>query len=114
MNFLDIYQPPFRAVGTMIFSANNVMSLMALNLYHCPEKMMDRTVDILNGKSSAVGNPDVGCDGGEIYVNGDPFLVVRGWGHLIGSGALNLPENEAAKIQDEFAVWVVRKIRGEI
>lgn len=114
MNFLDIYQPPFRAEGVMIFSANNVMALMALNLYHCPEKMMKRTVDVLNGESSAVGNPDVGCEGGEIYVNGDPFLVVRGWGHLTGRGALNLSENEAAKIQDDFAAWVVGKIRGEI
>lgn len=33
---------------------------------------------------------------------------MRGWGYLTGGGAENLPSDEAAKIQDEFAEWVVK------
>ncbi len=113
MNFLDVYRPPFRADGPMIYSSNGVLALMAENIAYYPEQMMKRTVEILNGESESMGCPDVGCDNGEIYVNGDPFLMVRGWGHLTGVGALNLPVEEAAVIQDEFAVWVVEKIRGQ-
>lgn len=113
MNFLDIYKPPFRAEGPMIYSANNVLALMAVSIDYYPEKMMQRTVEILNGQSESMGCPDVGCDNGEIYINGDPFLVVRGWGYLTGICGLNLPEEKAATIQDDFAVWVVEKIRGK-
>ena len=32
-------------------------------------------------------------------------LQVRGWGHLTGGGAMGLPEDEAAVIQDAFAEY---------
>jgi hypothetical protein len=38
------------------------------------------------------------------------LLFVRGWGHLIGSGGHNLPPKEAARIQDEFAEYIVEQL----
>lgn len=33
---------------------------------------------------------------------------------LYGVGALNLPYGEAAKIQDDFGEWIVKKLKQEI
>ena len=40
-------------------------------------------------------------------MNGKPFLVVRGWGHLKSEG---FSPEDAADIQDEFAKWVIDKL----
>lgn len=46
-------------------------------------------------------------------VNGQAkVLDVRGWGHLTGSGALNLPHEYAEKMQDQFASLVVKLLNG--
>lgn len=112
MNFLEIYRPPFHAEGVCIYTANNIMAFMATNLGRFPKQMMQRTVEILNGDSEPVGNPDVGWDNGEIYINGDPFMAVRGWGYLTGANGLNLSENEATEIQNNLVEWTASKIKG--
>lgn len=114
MKALEVYIPPFKAEAGIIFSSNNVMALMAYNVDYYPEKLIERTVAVLNGTSPAIKGADIGLNYGEIIVNGDPTLVVRGWGYLTGTGGLNLSDEEAARIQDEFAYWVVQKLRGEI
>lgn len=39
----------------------------------------------------------------------------KGWDEcLTGGGALNLPYREAAKIQDDFGEWIVKKLKQEI
>jgi hypothetical protein len=40
----------------------------------------------------------INADGGK----GMMVAMVRGWGHLTGTGALNLPPKEAAAIQDAY------------
>ena len=114
MDIIEIYRPPFRSDGSFIYSSNDIMSLMPATVKSYPEKMLARTCEILNGYSKPFGTADIGCENGEIYVNGSPLLVVRGWGYLTGVGGLNLSAEQASLIQDEFAIWVVRKLRGEI
>lgn len=41
-------------------------------------------------------------------------MRIRGWGHLTGCGALNLPPEEAIEIQDDFGEWIVKKLKQEI
>lgn len=53
-------------------------------------------------------------DRGMIYMDETPVMLTRGWGHLTGCGALNLPGHEAAKIQDDFGEWIVKKLKQEI
>ncbi len=38
---------------------------------------------------------------------------VRGWGHLTGIGGLHLPENGAARIQDDFIAYILKRLNGE-
>lgn len=40
-------------------------------------------------------------------------FCVRGWGHLTGTGAMNLPIKEAERIQDEFVKYILGKLNGE-
>lgn len=113
MKITEIFKSPFRADGAYIYSANGVMSLMAANCRNYPREMMKRVVQLLNGESKPKGCPDIGLNGTEICVNGDPLLTVRGWGYLTGPDGLNLSPEEAEKTQYEFAVWVVNRLRGE-
>lgn len=114
MNFLDVFQRPFRAEDAYIYSANGVISLMAIYCDRYPEQLTSRTAQVLNGESKPKPGADIATDNGEIYINGTPVMVIRGWGHLTGRGGLALPEEEAAAIQDDFAQWVVGVLRGEI
>lgn len=114
MEITEIFRPPFKADGAYIFTADNAMALMAADCYNYPDEMMDRITAILNGDVKPKIGADIGVNGSEICVNGDPLLTVRGWGYLTGTGGLNLPPEEASKIQDKFAIWVVYKLRGEI
>lgn len=108
----EIFQPPFRADGAFIFSANGVMSLMAADCWNYPDEMMARIATILNGESKPKGNPRIGLNDMEICINGDPLLTIRGWGYLTGAGGLNLSIEEAEKIQSDFAHWVVDRLQG--
>jgi len=42
-----------------------------------------------------------------------PVLMVRGWGHLTGCGALHLPAEEAKRIQMELVDYAVQKLQGK-
>jgi hypothetical protein len=38
------------------------------------------------------------------------IINIRGWGNLIGIGGLNLHPSKAAKIQDDFANWIIERL----
>lgn len=109
----DIFKAPYTTDGAYIYDANNQMCLMAADCGNYPEDMMSSICEILNEAKPTKGNPGVGIDGPNIYLNGNILAVVRGWGYLTGTGGLNLDPDEAAKIQDDFASFVVNCLRGE-
>lgn len=51
---------------------------------------------------------------GQVTIDGINVMLIRGWGHLTGEGALNLPYREASKIQDDFGEWIVKKLKQEV
>ena len=48
-----------------------------------------------------------------VDANGMWCLDIRGWGHLTGGGALNLSQEVAMKLQDDFGKRVVRLLNEE-
>ena len=42
--------------------------------------------------------------------NGEPILIIRGWGYLTGIGGLHLSEEEAIKIQNDFGDYIVEQL----
>lgn len=113
MNPLDIYKPPFKSDGVYIWSSNEVMALMSLSDADNFDEITDRLADILNGKITPKKKSDFTYQAPEILLNGKPYYVVRGWGHLTGVGALNLDHDKASEIQDAFAEFVIKKLTGQ-
>lgn len=109
----DIFPAPYTTDGAYMYDANNQICLMTVDCANYPDEMMQRICEILNGTKPTKGNAAVGVDGPNIYLNGNILAVVRGWGYLTGTGGLNLAPEEAAKIQDEFALFVVTCLRNE-
>ena len=88
------------------------------------DQLCFQTVDYLNKESKAllelslknktIKRQDVYYDGrqGYIYVDEKPFISIRGWGYLTGTGGLNLSDDEAVKIQDDLANYLVEQLQG--
>jgi len=55
-------------------------------------------------------------DGGFIFTHSKAtgvdikVFLIRGWGHLTGIGGLHLPQEEAARLQDEFEQYIVETL----
>lgn len=109
----EIFKGPYTTDGSYIYDCNNQMCLMAGDCENYPEEMLTRICEILNHTKPTKGNHGVSVKDGNIYLNWDLILVVRGWGYLTGAGCLNLSVQDARKIQDEFAQHVVNCLRGE-
>ena len=112
INFLDVYQPPFSVDDCLVYIYSNNHG-RAFNCLVRNREAMNDIVDILNGKSDKKIQKWVRYSNCTIYIDERPILLIRGWGHLIGVGGLNLPAEQAEKTQDDFGEWVVRKLKGE-
>lgn len=76
------------------------------------EEKQQFLLDVINGNQS-LKNPDLFFrhEDGYIYDNKDrEVILIRGWGNLTGIGAMNLPPEEAANIQDTFAEFIVEQL----
>lgn len=45
-----------------------------------------------------------------ILNHGEPFITIRGWGNLTGTGSHHFSEEKASKIQDDFRDWLIYKL----
>ena len=78
------------------------------------KERINHIIDIINGEcpTDYEAKWTTGDDVTEIYYDGKFQFLVRGWGYLTGCGGLNLPEDLAAKIQDEFIAYILGKLNG--
>lgn len=111
-DFKEIYTPPFENQwNSYFFSFNGVMSF---SLLAYDDELLSRIEKCLNSETPVKVSDNVEKDEIFIKIDGKKILLARGWGHLTGIGALNLPTDIAAKVQDDFIDWTVRKLKGEI
>lgn len=117
ITFKDAYKPPFKVwmedLPIYVQTSEGVTAFTIMN----PDRIDDirRIVSLINEEEGAI--PFEHCGGNRerhIIATDDltPVLLLRGWGHLTGGGAMNLPFERAAKIQDEFYDFCLRKILG--
>ena len=70
-------------------------------------------MDKLNGIDTPSVNWNFTHNKGEISDNNTLYIIIRGWGNLTGSSALNLPIREAENIQDTFAEFIVNTLNSK-
>lgn len=114
MKFDEIYKPPFHEVfNPWVSNEKGVHCFNFIAPMH--DETRKRILDILNGESKQAVKCEVEYHGdGKVSMKGIVIMRIRGWGHLTGCSALNLPPEEAAKIQDDFGEWIVKKLKQEI
>jgi len=79
--------------------------------------VLEEAIAILNGKSQkrVLQKLEWSSRNTTIYVVKEkgiksPYLIVRGWGTLTGPSGYHLPAQAAAKIQDDFAAWIIETL----
>lgn len=105
---LELYWSKVFANGHMAFDFPQKWQYE--NCLELTESEQNHIIDILNGNCDEKINHTLTYKNNDIYVGDNEFIIVRGWGHLTGCGALNLPVEEAAKIQDDFANYIITKL----
>jgi hypothetical protein len=104
-NYKDYYKLPLHMdkYGPYVWSENGTMAMMFNKRVGRGDR--NKIVDKLNGGND-LKIVNIKKDGVDFY-DGDNYLFcVRGWGGLIGTGALNLNQDTAAKIQDDFCNFI--------
>ena len=109
-NFKKYYKFPLHAddMGVYVRTIDNQKALMfAVSLN---DEVIQNIVDKLNGESnkSTLVKWHI-KNGTEVWFGDMKIMIVRGWGMLHGTGkcCYKLLEDEAIKIQDEFAKYVI-------
>jgi hypothetical protein len=96
--------------GTYAWSKDNVMALMFNYRDRIPVDIKKDIIDSINGKEDIYWAGVWRKNGTEFYLEDKYVFCVRGWGHLIGAGAMNLEEDEAQRIQDEFIEYIYLRL----
>lgn len=127
-NFDEVYKLPLRAdeyAPSMVWTADGDSAFDFLTGVEddmtWDELMTVETanqyLDVINGKKESDFEQTFIYDDSYIYWldnegkrNG--IISIRGWGHLISPGGLNLDAEAAIKIQDDFGKFIVRKLNG--
>lgn len=61
--------------------------------------------EALKGKEFTNPNND-----DEIFMNGEYFMCVRGWGYLTSRNCMNLSTRDAAEIQDNLVEFIIKRL----
>lgn len=111
---ITFWKPPFRlSCGYVYDSAGDFCFQFTFKTgdYDKDEEIQQKIIDILNDKiDKRITSKLEIVDGYKIYAWDNPFIMVRGWGHLTGLSALHLDHDVAKKIQDDFAMWILNKL----
>ena len=89
-------------------------------LYETPianisEENKKKIIQIINGDDIKIKNDfKFTLDKGTISLDERPLLMIRGWGMLIGVGGYNLPSQKASEIQDEFANYILERLKNSV
>lgn len=117
IDFKEVYKLPLRIDDVFKIYVKTSNNVKAFNLLDTSEKYINivkKVINIINGDDHQHITNNVTYKDGFIYIDNAALFLVRGWGYLTGIGGLNLAPKIAAKIQDDFCKFVVKKLKGEI
>ncbi|MFT6125815.1 MAG: hypothetical protein ACJAVA_000257 [Flavobacteriaceae bacterium] len=110
-NHKDYYKLPLHTdkYGSYVWAKNGTMAMMFNSKVSKEDR--NKIVERLNGNND-LKIPNIKKDGIDFYDGDNYIFCVRGWGGLTGSGALNMKENAAAKIQDDFCDFIETTLKS--
>lgn len=108
MTHKDIWTPPFQCskYSWNITDSNHRMVFTAL----CDDDTKERITKLLNGEDVEKFKSAQVVEVCKLYLDGKGVGMFRGWGHLIGRGALNLDVETASKIHNDFMMECLSKL----
>ena len=109
-NYKKYYKFPLHVdnMGVYVRTIDGKMALMFT--VSLKDDIIQNIIDKLNGESNKSSLPEWHIKNGtEVWFDDIKVMLIRGWGmlHANGNGGYGLSEEEAVKIQDEFAKYVV-------
>ena len=112
LEFTDLYEFPFHIskYGGWVYDAkDNFIFQFEFN----NEETREKIIQILNGELLEYKKNKIESKGGQIFINDQLAITIRGWGGLTGTGAYNLDGEWAGKIQDNLQKFIVEKLAQE-
>lgn len=111
VNFKDVWKFPLVAdsYGIYAFSANGTM---ALTFGSRDAETRKDVVACINGEVESTTKGRWTMTGTKFYLDGEFQFMVRGWGHLIGTGGLHLDSDDAMETQDDFINYIFERLNG--
>ena len=107
----DVYKLPLHADhhGSYAWTPDDTMALDFD--FDVEMKVREEIIATINGeKESSTKGKWYVANAIDFFLDGVYMFCVRGWGHLTGTGAMHLPEESAARIQDEFVKYIISRI----
>ena len=107
-----VYQLPLHndKYGAYAWTKNGTMALM-FNRGVSKENREDIIACINGEKQGTIKG--LTNDNQEFYQDDQEIFCVRGWGHLTGVGALNLPIDKAVNVQDGFIKHILERLTSK-
>ena len=114
-NFKKYYKFPLHAdsIGVYVRTIDEEMALMFT--VGLEDNLIQDIVDKLNGNCNRSSLPEWHIKNGtEVWFDDTKVMLIRGWGmlHATGNGGYGLSKEEAIKIQDEFAEYIVNTLNS--
>lgn len=119
---LNFYERPFHRAkyGSWIYDANgNFIFQFERNFTksgdYIPMTIQneDKFLEVLNGNGEVDHDFNLSIVNEiQIHNHGSLFVTIRGWGGLTGIGGHGFKVEKAAKIQDDFAQWLLFKTKN--
>lgn len=118
MDFKKAFQFPLKNEHGLVFTADNnrafdfAQTWLYPNGLHSGPDNRKEIIECLNGNGKKI-QTDLKLSYADSIIYSDmngknqEFIIMRGWGMLTGTGGLNLVEEVACKIQDDFAGYII-------
>ena len=116
MTYKEFYTMPLVLHYGKVHTANYGMAfdfiptfMKDIDSFQVSQDDKEKLVNVINGSGEKLKTRlDLSYKNGTISVGEQPFIWIRGWGGLTGTGGgLGLSDDEAIKIQDDFAAFII-------
>lgn len=113
LEFKKYFKFPLHAVNDFMINTNDGHRAFDL-LVKLKSSQLGKMLTLLNDENAVIPIKiphKYGYSNGMMNVDGKRFLNIRGWGMLTGVGSYNLDADDAIRIQDEFAEYIINRLK---